>query len=49
MTDSRPVIENSDRGITLNKQLAWTIGGGLIGAGRMTDRPVIENSDRGLI
>ncbi len=26
-------IENSDRGITLNKQLAWTIGGGLIGAG----------------
>ncbi len=33
MTESRPVIENSDRGITLNKQLAWTIGGGLIGAG----------------
>lgn len=29
----RPVIENSDRGITLNKQLAWTIGCGLIGAG----------------
>lgn len=24
------MIENSDRGITLNKQLAWTIGGGLI-------------------
>ena len=33
MTESRQVIENSDRGITLNKQLAWTIGGGLIGAG----------------
>ena len=32
MTD-RPVIENSDRGITLNKQLAWTVGVGLIGAG----------------
>ena len=27
------MIENSDRGITLNKQLAWTMGGGLIGAG----------------
>ena len=27
------MIESSDRGITLNKQLAWTIGGGLIGAG----------------
>ena len=22
---SRPMIENSDRGITLNKQLAWTV------------------------
>ncbi len=33
MTDSRPMIESSDRGITLNKQLAWTIGVGLIGAG----------------
>ena len=32
MTD-KPMIENSDRGITLNKQLAWTVGGGLIGAG----------------
>ena len=31
MTTQR--IENSDRGITLNKQLAWTIGGGLIGSG----------------
>mgnify|MGYP007068919649 CR=1 FL=1 len=30
MTD-KPMIENSDHGITLNKQLAWTIGGGLIG------------------
>jgi hypothetical protein len=26
-------IENSDRGVTLNKSLAWTIGTGLIGAG----------------
>ena len=31
--NEKPVIENSDRGITLNKQLAWTIGVGLIGAG----------------
>jgi len=30
---SRHIIENSDRGITLNKSLAWTIGCGLIGAG----------------
>lgn len=27
------MIENSDRGITLNKGLAWTVGSGLIGAG----------------
>mgnify|MGYP007087656129 CR=1 FL=1 len=27
------MIENSDRGVTLNKGLAWTIGTGLIGAG----------------
>ena len=27
------MIESSDRGITLNKQLAWTIGGGLICSG----------------
>jgi len=27
------MIENSDRGITLNKGLAWTVGTGLIGAG----------------
>ncbi len=27
------MIENSDRGITLNKGLAWTIGCGLIAAG----------------
>ena len=27
------VIEHSDRGITLNKGLAWTVGTGLIGAG----------------
>lgn len=27
------MIENSDRGITLNKSLAWTMAGGLIGAG----------------
>lgn len=26
-------IENSDRGITLNKQLAWTMAVGLIGTG----------------
>jgi len=29
----RQMIENSDRGVTLNKSLAWTIGCGLIGAG----------------
>ncbi len=27
------MIENSDRGITLNKSLAWTMACGLIGAG----------------
>jgi len=27
------MIENSDRGITLNKSLAWTVAGGLVGAG----------------
>lgn len=27
------MIENSDRGITLNKGLAWTVGTGLIGTG----------------
>lgn len=27
------MIENSDRGITLNKGLAWTVSTGLIGAG----------------
>ena len=26
-------IENSDRGITLNKSLAWTMAGGLVGMG----------------
>ncbi len=30
---NKPMIENSDRGVTLNKSLAWTIGCGLIGAG----------------
>lgn len=25
MSEQRPMIENSDRGITLNKTLAWTI------------------------
>lgn len=30
---SRQMIENSDRGITLNKSLAWTVGCGLVGAG----------------
>lgn len=29
----RPMIENSDRGITLNKQLAWTIGVAIVGGG----------------
>lgn len=29
----RPMIENSDRGITLNKALAWTMAVGLISAG----------------
>lgn len=28
-----PKIENSDRGITLNKSLAWTIAAALIGGG----------------
>lgn len=27
------MIENSDRGVTLNKSLAWTIGSALVGAG----------------
>ncbi|WP_065328169.1 hypothetical protein [Tritonibacter mobilis] len=27
------MIENSDRGITLNKSLAWTMACGLVGAG----------------
>lgn len=31
--NERRMIENSDRGITINKQLAWTIGVGLICAG----------------
>lgn len=31
--DIRPRIENSDRGITLNKTLAWTILGTLVMAG----------------
>lgn len=30
---SRQMIENSDRGITVNKALAWTIVCGLIGGG----------------
>jgi hypothetical protein len=29
----RPHIEQSDRGITLNKSLAWTMMAGLLGAG----------------
>lgn len=29
----RPMIENSDRGITLNKSLAWTMATGLLLAG----------------
>lgn len=36
MTDEqtvRPRIENSDRGITLNKSLAWTVASVLVGAG----------------
>jgi hypothetical protein len=35
MTDhgAKPLIENSDRGITLNKSLAWTVGCGIVGAG----------------
>ncbi|MCG7622292.1 hypothetical protein [Epibacterium sp. Ofav1-8] len=27
------MIENSDRGITMNKSLAWTVACGLVGAG----------------
>ncbi len=27
------MIENSDRGITLNKSLAWIVACGLVGAG----------------
>lgn len=30
---NKPMIENSDRGVTLNKSLAWAIICGLIGAG----------------
>lgn len=30
---ARRLIENSDRGITLNKSLAWTIATAIIGAG----------------
>jgi len=30
---TKPMIENSDRGITLNKSLAWTIGVSLMGGG----------------
>lgn len=29
----RPMIENSDRGITLNKQLAWTLACALVAGG----------------
>jgi len=31
---NRPMIENSDRGITINKSLAWTMVAGLLGAVR---------------
>jgi hypothetical protein len=30
---NKPMIENTDRGITLNKTLAWTMMVGLIGSG----------------
>lgn len=30
---NRPHIEQSDRGITINKSLAWTMVAGLLGAG----------------
>lgn len=30
---NKPMIENSDRGITINKSLAWTMVVGLLGAG----------------
>jgi len=30
---TKPMIENSDRGITLNKSLAWTIGASLVAGG----------------
>jgi len=30
---NKPMIENSDRGITLNKSLAWTIGSALLVGG----------------
>lgn len=30
MNELRPIIENSDRGITLNKSLAWTIFSSLV-------------------
>ncbi len=30
---TKSMIENSDRGITLNKTLAWSVACGLIGAG----------------
>lgn len=31
MTDHKPMIENSDRGLTINKQLGWTILVSLVG------------------
>lgn len=30
---NRPSIQSDDRGVTLNKSLAWTMAAGLIGAG----------------
>lgn len=31
MSAERPMIENSDRGLTINKQLGWTILASLVG------------------
>ena len=30
---NKPTIESTDRGVTLNKSLAWSVATGLIGAG----------------
>lgn len=50
MTSPRPMIENSDRGITLNKQLAWTILSALVVGGMWIGSTVtgLQGSTRNL-